>query len=167
PQPWHVGTTLVDAAIIALLGLLLWSRATHSWRILVPYFLVNLASSVVIAEVLGGPRAVPIVLQATVLGSASLFFGFFMVSEPRTAPSARWAMLVFGGLVGLSAALLPTLFAERPAISALGVLAPYLALFLGNAFAVLLPSARGTRRPNARSTRVPGRAFARPLNPER
>jgi hypothetical protein len=167
PQPWHVGTTVVDAALVALLGLILWSRATYSWRILVPYFLVNVGASVAIAQLLGGSHAVPIVVQATVLGSQSLFFGFFMVTEPRTAPSARWAMLVFGGLVGLSAALLPTVFAERPAISALGVLAPYLALFLGNAFAVLLPSARGTRRPNSTPTRVPGRAFARPLNPER
>lgn len=153
PQPWHVGSTLRDAELVALLGVILWTKATHTWRILVPYFATNIALSVFVAYRLAGVSAVPLVVQATVLGASTVFYGFFMVSEPRTAPSARPAMLLFGTVVGAAAALLPTLFAEYPMISALGVLAPYLALFVGNALTVVLPSARGIRRPAAQPSK--------------
>ncbi|HXQ94471.1 MAG TPA: RnfABCDGE type electron transport complex subunit D [Thermoplasmata archaeon] len=166
PQPWHVGVTTTDVALVALLGAILWSKATHTWRILVPYFAVNIAASLAVAEYLGGPSAVRLVFQASVLGAATVFYGFFMVSEPRTAPSARPAMLMFGALVGFTAAVLPVLFAEYPTYSALGVLTPYLALFIGNVFAVALPSARGARRPTTHPTSPPRRAAAGTPGPE-
>ncbi|MCI4358411.1 MAG: hypothetical protein L3J95_03090 [Thermoplasmata archaeon] len=147
PQPWHIGITRWDTLLVAVLGLVLWSKAWPTWRIWGTYFACNLIVVVAVADLLGGSKAVPLVLQTSLLGTTPVFFGLFMVTEPRTAPTARVAMLVFGSLVGASAALLPVLFAEYTAISALGVLAPYLALFVGNVFTVALPSARGIRRP--------------------
>ena len=146
PQPWHVGLTLWDTALIAALGLILWSRAWHTWRLWGVYFAVNTAATLAIADYLGGSHVLSIVLQTTVLGAAPVFYGFFMVSEPRTAPSARWAMVAFGAVVGAVAAILPLLFSERPSLVALGVLTPYLALFAGNVFAVVMPSARASQR---------------------
>lgn len=156
PQPWHVGITLQDAEVVAVLGLLLWTKAWHTWRLWATYFVVNIAMSLAIADLLGGAGAVPLVLQTVVTGGQTVFFGFFMVTEPRTAPSSRPAMLAFGALVGAAAALLPTLFATYPELYALGVLAPYLALFAGNLLTAALPSARGVRRerPAARPVSV-------------
>jgi Na+-translocating ferredoxin:NAD+ oxidoreductase RnfD subunit len=149
PQPWHVGVTLQDTELVAALGLILWTRAWHSWRLWAMFFATNIAATLLLADYLGGSSILPLVIQTSVLGAAPVFYGFFMVSEPRTAPSNRRAMVVFGALVGVSAAVFPVLFAEYPNISALGVLTPYLALFLGNIFAVALPSARAARQPLA------------------
>ena len=147
PQPWHLGSQPIDTALAAVLGLILWSRAWHTWRIWVPYFALNLGATAVIAELFGGPSAVPLALQVAVLTAETIFFGLFMVTEPRTAPTSRRAMIVFGATVGAAAALMPLAFSEYPLLSALGVLAPYLALFIGNVLTVALPSSRGTRRP--------------------
>jgi Na+-translocating ferredoxin:NAD+ oxidoreductase RnfD subunit len=146
PQPWHVGLTFDDTILVAVLGVILASRAWHTWRIWVLYFVTNIASTLLLADYLAGSSVLPLVIQTSVLGAAPVFYGFFMVSEPRTAPSNRRVMFLFGAIVGVSAALFPVLFVEIPAISALGVLTPYLALFLGNAFAVALPSSRGRHR---------------------
>lgn len=148
PQPWHVGLTLHDTILVAALGLILWSRAWHTWRLWAVFFATNVTATLLLADYLAGSSVLPLVIQTSVLGAAPVFYGFFMVSEPRTAPSNRRAMVVFGGLVGISSAVFPILFAEYPQMLALGVLTPYLALFLGNLFAVALPSARGARRPS-------------------
>lgn len=151
PQPWHVGLTLRDTELVAILGLILWSRAWHTWRIWVLFFVTNIAATLLLADYLAGSSVLPLVIQTSVLGAAPVFYGFFMVSEPRTAPSNRRAMLIFGALVGISAAVMPVLLAEFPTYSALGVLTPYLALFFGNVFAVALPSARGAHRSSSSS----------------
>jgi enediyne biosynthesis protein E5 len=149
PQPWHVGLTLRDTELVAALGLLLWSKAWHTWRLWVVFFATNIAATLLLADYLAGSSVLPLVIQTSVLGATPVFYGFFMVTEPRTAPSARRAMIIYGALVGVSAAVFPVLFAEYPTYSAFGVLTPYLALFLGNVFAVALPSARGSRRPSS------------------
>lgn len=159
PQPWHVGSTLPATAVVLLLGLILWTKAVHTWRIWAVYFVTNIVLSVGIAGYLGGVHAIPLVLQATALGASTVFYGMFMVTEPRTAPSARRPMIAFGAIVGVAAAVLPTLFAEYPVISALGVLCPYLALFAGNLFTLALPTARGVRK----AAPSPTRTAVRPL----
>lgn len=161
PQPWHVGLTLDDTILIAVLGLILWSRAWHTWRLWAVFFFVNIAATLVLADYLAGSSVLPLVIQTSVLGSAPVFFGFFMVTEPRTAPSARWAMIAFAGLVGLSAALLPILFGKNADLNALGVLTPYLALFFGNIFAVVIHSARGAQHSVKATAPVPRTAPAR------
>ena len=145
PQPWHLGFTLTDTVLIAILGLILWSRAQHTWRLWGAYFAVNLAVTAGIALYLGGHSAVPLAVQAALLGPAPVFYGLFMVTEPRTAPSSRRAMLVFGTGVGAAAALLPAVFGLVLVLSPLGVLAPYLALFVGNAYAIATRSGRPSR----------------------
>jgi Na+-translocating ferredoxin:NAD+ oxidoreductase RnfD subunit len=160
PQPWHVGLTLDDTLLIGVLGVILASRAWHSWRLWGVYFATNIATTLLLADYLAGSSVLPLVIQTSVLGSAPVFYGFFMVSEPRTAPSSRRAMVLFGAVVGVTAGLFPVLFAENLAISALGVLTPYLALFAGNLLAISLPAARGVRRP---SRSIPG--GARPTRP--
>lgn len=151
PQPWHVGVTLSDTLLVAVLGLVLWTRARHTWRLWVAYFAANVAAAGLIAYDLGGHAAVPLALQAALLGPAPVFYGLFMVTEPRTAPSSRPAMLVFGAVVGVAAAGLPAAFALLPLLAPLGVLAPYLALFAGNAYAVAGRSHVGARPTAARA----------------
>ncbi len=165
-QPWHVGFSLGDSALLAALGLVPWSRAWHTWRLWAVYFAVHFAATLALADLLGGSSVLPLVVQTTVLGGAPVFYGFFMVTEPRTAPSARWAMVAFGVLVGATSAVLPVAFAQAPDLVALGVLTPYLALFTGNLFAAALPSARAARRtvpvtsPARSAARLPGRPAA-------
>lgn len=161
PQPWHVGLTLNDTILIAVLGLFLWSRAWHTWRLWAVFFLVNITATLLLADYLAGSSVLALVIQTSALGAAPVFFGFFMVTEPRTAPSARWAMIAFAILVGLSAAGLPILFGKNVDLNALGVLTPYLALFIGNIFAVAIPSARGAQHTVRAPTPAPRPAPAR------
>ncbi|HEV2428885.1 MAG TPA: RnfABCDGE type electron transport complex subunit D [Thermoplasmata archaeon] len=156
PQPWHVGATWTDSALVGVLGLILWSKAWPTWRIWGAYFVANAVAVALIADLLAGGRAVAGVLETSVFAATPIFFGLFMVTEPRTAPTARWGMWLFGGLVGSAAAVLPAVFAELPAYSALGVLAPYLALFVGNVVTAALPSARGVHRPTPRPAQGTG-----------
>ncbi len=146
PQPWHVGLTLTDAALVAVLGLVLWSRAWHTWRLWVVFFAVNAVASLALAEYLAGSSVLLYVAQTILIAPAPVFYAFFMVTEPRTAPSARRPMILYAAVVGASAAAFPFLFAKYPVVSALGVLAPYLALFVGNLYTTVVPSARGVRR---------------------
>jgi enediyne biosynthesis protein E5 len=166
PQPWHVGLTLRDTELVAALGLILWSRAWHTWRLWGVFFATNIALTLLLADYLAGSSVLPLVVQTSVLGAAPVFYGFFMVTEPRTAPSNRRAMLAFGALVGVSAAVFPVLFAEYPTLTALGVLTPYLALFIGNVFSVALPSARGVRRPSPSPRPAAGKPASGMTSPE-
>ncbi len=145
PQPWHVGVSVTDTLLVGVLGLLLWVRARHGWRLFTVYFATNVASAAAVALTLGGHAAVALAVEAAILGPAPVFYGFFMVTEPRTAPSSRSAMVVFGALVGVSATVLPVVLALVPVVAPLGVLAPYLALFVGNVYAGLGRSGRPSR----------------------
>ncbi|HKS59549.1 MAG TPA: hypothetical protein VJS68_02080 [Thermoplasmata archaeon] len=147
PQPWHVGTTLDQTVLVAILGLILWSRAWHTWRLWGVYFAANLSATALIAFLLGGAGSLGLALPPVLMGSAPVFYGMFMVTEPRTAPSARGRMILFGALVGVLAAGLPALLSEYPEVSALGVLAPYLALFIGNLLALTGRAPGAARRP--------------------
>lgn len=169
PQPWHVGLTLRDTALVALLGVVLWSRAWHTWRLWIVFFVVNAAVTLALAEYLVGSSILLFVAETVLLAPAPVFYGFFMVTEPRTAPSARRPMILYAAMVGASAALLPFVFGKYPSISALGVIAPYLALFVGNIFTTVVPSARGVRRrPNVAGTskRMPSPVRAPSAVPE-
>ncbi len=146
PTSWHVGLTLEETVLVAALGGLLMVRAPHAWRIPVFYFATYLTLVVAFAFALGAGAHWTQSLLLEGLSGESVFFGFFMVTEPRTAPSARWAMAAFGILVGIVSAGFPVLFTEVPVLNALGVIAPFLALFTGNLFTLVLPSARGVQR---------------------
>ena len=149
PTSWHVGLAPEVSVAIALMGALLVARAPHTYRLPLGYFAAYLPLTVLLTFALGGAKHWLSVLELGALGPASIFFGVFMVTEPRTAPSARPAMWVFAILVGAVSAGFPVLFTEIPILGAFGVIAPFLALFVGNVFTFALPSARGARRPVA------------------
>ncbi len=151
PQPWHVGTSLTDTILVIALGAILWTQAWPTWRLWGVFLATNLGAVAAVAWSLAGPPAMTLAVEAAALGPAPMFYAFFMVPGPRTAPSARRPMAMFRAVAGTSAAVLPVLFAEAPLVSALGVLVPYLALFLGNLLAVILPSSRGVHRPARRA----------------
>jgi|GEM_PF-6728662 len=144
---WHVGLTPTDSIVMAVLGAVLVARAPHTFRLPIGYFAAFMPLTVALTVALGGARHLVLLLEEGALGPASIFFGMFMVTEPRTAPSARPMMWVFAISVGVVSAALPVVFTEVTALGAFGVLAPFLALFVGNVLTVALPSARGARRP--------------------
>lgn len=166
PQPWHVGLTMADTELIVVLGLVLWTRARHTWRLWAVYFVANAAAAIGLAQYLSPGIDVLYLVETTLLAPAPVFYGFFMVTEPRTAPSSRRSMILFGAVVGVSAAFLPVLIAEHPAYTALGVLTPYLALFVGNLYTSFAPAARGVaRRPLPRSARTLAPSSIGPSDP--
>jgi hypothetical protein len=139
---WHLVVTNADAVAVTLLGIVLVVRAPHTWRFPVYFFASYLVVALNLAVALGATSHLAL-LAAGWLVPGSLFFGFFMVSEPRTAPSARWAMPIFAVLVGITSAAFPVVFTLVPVLGPIGVLAPFLSLFSGNLFTLALPSARG------------------------
>ena len=155
---WHVGLTPVDALVVAVMGAVLIFRAPHTYRIAVGYFAAFLPLTAVLTLALGGGHHLLLLLEEGAIGPASVFFGVFMVTEPRTAPSSRLMMWAFAILVGVVAAALPVVFTEVPTLGAVGVLVPFLALFIGNLFTIVLPSARGARQTGCRESRPSDRA---------
>ncbi|HYK93404.1 MAG TPA: RnfABCDGE type electron transport complex subunit D, partial [Thermoplasmata archaeon] len=156
PTSWHVGLSNAEIGLVALLGVILMIRAPHAWRIPVFYFASNLIVVLALTFALGAGARWPMAIEYEVLSGASVFFGFFMVTEPRTAPSARWAMALFGIVVGVTSAAFPVLFTEVPVLGALGVIAPFLALMAGNAMTLILPAARGSQRSVPAPSAAPG-----------
>jgi hypothetical protein len=145
PNSWHVGVGWDAIALIVAAGVLLVARAPHTWRLPTFYFATYLPLSLALSFALGvGANWLDLFLLGT-LAPGAVFFGMFMVTEPRTAPSNRKAMVEFAILTGAASAVLPVIFTEVTAMSALGIIAPFLALFVGNVFTVALPTARGAR----------------------
>ncbi|HEV2165867.1 MAG TPA: RnfABCDGE type electron transport complex subunit D [Thermoplasmata archaeon] len=159
PSSWHVGVGATHQGLIVAFGALLVARAPHTWRLPVFYFAAALPLSVALSFLQGSGSHWLSLLEAGGLAPGALFYGFFMATEPRTAPSNRRAMIEYAALVGVAATGLPFLLTEITVLSGIGVLAPYLALFVGNLFTVALPSARGTQRATAQA---PERLPARP-----
>ncbi len=151
----------VGMGLVIVLGIVLTLRTPGSWRVPAGFF-VSYAVLTVLATLIVGEVTTPQVLLLGAFDPAILFFGFFMVPEPRSSlarPGERWS---FGLLVGVATAVLPALLPS---------LAPLVALLLGNLVAAahrarsfgapeaLAPvkesSRRGTRRRKTRRRREP------------
>ena len=163
---WWVGIGPFGEVAMLTLGTLLILRTPTAWRVPVVFLAVYGLLAVVQHLVIGAttdPRV--LVLQAA--DPATLFFGLFMVVEPRTSPPAAHEQVLFAGVVGISAAFLPIF------LPTLGVLA---SLLVGNLLAVTLrrsraelrvtpststPKAARARRVAALSTRSPTRTPSR------
>ena len=131
--------------LVVVLGVVLTLRTPGSWRIPVAFLLAYGLLSF-LGTLLFGEVTTPMVLLLGLLDPAILFFGFFMVPEPRTSvprPGDRW---VFGAVVGAATALLPAVLPS---------LAPLVALLIGNGIAVALRRRRVVEAP------VPAKAKAR------
>jgi hypothetical protein len=89
-----------------VLGGLLIARSLNSWRLPVVFLLTYGTLSIIQHVVLGSVTA-PDVLFLQVADPSILFFAFFLVPEPRTAPGPAHEKILYAGVVGISAALLP------------------------------------------------------------
>ena len=156
PNSWHVGVSLQEEALVALFGTILIVKAPHTWRFPVFFFAAYIPLVMLIAVAYGGAANLAMIFTTEAVGSQAVFFAFFMVSEPRTAPSSRRAMILYALMLGSVTAILPLLFTELPYVGGLGMIAPFLALFVGNAYTVLAPASRGQRKaPSAKPVPAP------------
>lgn len=134
--------------LVVPLGIILTLRTPGSWRIPVSA-LGSYALLSVLGNLLFGKATAPQVLLLGALDPAILFFGLFMVPEPRTSPVETTDRLFFGLFVGIATALLPVV---------VPVLAPLLALLLGNVMAVVV---RGLQAPVVSDRRTARRSATR------
>lgn len=151
----------INVALVIVLGIVLTLRTPDSWRMPVS-FLSSYAALSIAGGLLFRKAISPQVLLLGAFDPSILFFGLFMISEPRTSPADSKDRLLFGALVGVATALLPAVIPS---------LAPLVALLLGNLMAVVtrrLPKAapepksrrgravrRGRRGPRNRHDRQP------------
>jgi len=149
---WWVAIGPTGEVAMLVLGALLLARNWRAWRLPLTFF-VAYGALTFVQQVFVIGSAPPNVLLLEAIDPVMLFFGLFMVVEPRTAPAAPHDQPLFAGVVGVAAALLPMV------LPALGIL---VALLVGNAVAVVLRrSATGTTAPVARPTAPVRRASKR------
>ena len=124
----------INEELVIVLGLVLLVWQLRNWRLPV-IFLGSYAALAIVERVIfslsSGIDLVPRVLFLAAVDPAVLFFGLFMVAEPRTAPSAKGLQPIFAVSVAAGAALLPLVL---PTISAL------VGLLIGNLIAVAMRS---------------------------
>lgn len=143
----------LEVALIVVFGLLLVLRQKSTWRFPLFFFLAYLPLFLILSRSLSPSLSISAYWVADVyLSPQILFFAFFMVPEPRTAPAApRW-IIVFSLLVGGMSAIIPVALNSNPQLSVVGAIAPFLALFVGNGFAV---AQRWWRRPKTVKVAAP------------
>ncbi|MCI4333544.1 MAG: RnfABCDGE type electron transport complex subunit D [Thermoplasmata archaeon] len=103
---WWVGIGPLGELAMVAAGVAVVLRSPKNWRIPATFFLVFAPLSVLLRFTYGTSLA-PSVIVLGVLDPSTLFFGLFMVTEPRTAPANVHLHLVYATLVGWGAAFLP------------------------------------------------------------
>ena len=153
----------IGMGLVVVLGVVVTLRTAGSWRIPFAFFL-SYATLSILGNLLVGEVTSPQVLLLGAVDPAVLFFGFFMVPEPRTSPVRSADRWIFGLVVGVATGLLPAVLPS---------LAPLVALLFGNGVAAVIrrfrltqaplaepekqaPARRPTRRQQARRRRAPG-----------
>jgi Na+-translocating ferredoxin:NAD+ oxidoreductase RnfD subunit len=119
--------TVGEFAMLAMGGLLLL-RNWRAWRLPAAFF-ATYAVLAVFQHVIVGASTDPRILFLEAIDPVMIFFGLYMVAEPRTAPAALRAQTLYAGVVGVAAALLP-IFTPTIAV--------FLALFVGNLMSVAM-----------------------------
>jgi Na+-translocating ferredoxin:NAD+ oxidoreductase RnfD subunit len=155
---WWVSVGPYGEVVMLGVGALLLVRNFRSWRIPVGFFV---AYGLVVAAVhlLVSATVDSNVLLLAIVDPATLFFGLFMVTEPRTSPGEPALQPIYGAAVGVGAAVVPL------ALPSLGVL---VALLLVNvSVAVLRGASTVWRAPHGDGResrgRSPRRRTDRPL----
>ncbi len=155
---WWVAIGPSGEFAMLLLGALLLARNWRAWRLPVTFFAAYAALTLV-QHVLVGASTSPNVLLLETIDPVTLFFGLYMVVEPRSSPAVPYEQPLFAGIVGVAAALLPTVLPS---------LALFLALLIGNILALVLrrspmgviapvarPAASARRSPKHRGAPAP------------
>jgi len=122
PATWWVGGSVYLLPVVLIGGLLIL-RKLQRFDMFVAYLLAQLLVLAMTSDI----AQMPMVLNETFLSSPLLFLGFAMLTEPLTAPTARWPGLAFGAIVGVLSA--PPIHIGDFYFS------PELALLVGNVFA--------------------------------
>jgi len=144
---WWVGVSPAGEIAVGVVGVLLVLRSPSNWRIPATFFLVYGVVAGLVHFLFGGILSGELLLLYT-FDSVALFFGFFMVVEPRTAPSDPALQPMYAGTVAVAAVLLPLV------MPSLGIL---VALLFGNLIAIALRRAEPDRTAVASPSRRPGR----------
>lgn len=138
----------IGMALVVILGIVLTLRTPGSWRIPLAFFL-SYATLSVFGNLIVGEVTSPQVLLLGAFDPAVLFFGFFMVPEPRTSVPRSTDRWIFGLVVGVATAILPAFLPS---------LAPLVALLLGNGAALVLRRSHAVEIPTVQvKTRAPPR----------
>ena len=95
PATWWVGGTVWLLPIMIIGGVLIL-RKVQRFEMFATYVVAYLAMTLLTAT----PDMYGELLGQTFLSSPLLFAGFAMLTEPMTAPAAKWPSLAFGALVG-------------------------------------------------------------------
>ncbi|MCI4358254.1 MAG: hypothetical protein L3J95_00165 [Thermoplasmata archaeon] len=132
---WWAGVGPWGNEVLVALGVGLVLRSLTSWRLAATFFVVYAPFSVAMKVIVGAALA-PKLLVLGVLDPATLFFGLFMVVEPRTAPADPLLHPLYAAMVAFGAVFLPL------AMPGPGVL---VALLLTNLGAVAFRVARDVR----------------------
>lgn len=140
----------ISELLVVAFGITLavWQRST--WRLPVAFLLAYAALAVlmrVVASLSSGLVLIPQVLLLTAVDPTVLFFGLFMVAEPRSAPSDVPTQTIVAIVVAATAAMLPL---------GLPSLALPLALLVGNLVTVVIRwrGPLAARRPAEAPTRA-------------
>jgi hypothetical protein len=158
---WWVALGSYGDYLMVALGVLVNLRSWRGWRLPATFFVAFALLSGLEHFLFGGVTSLR-VLALSVIAPATLFFGLFMIPEPRTSPADPGAMPLYAGCVAVGASFLSVV------VPTAGVL---VALLSGNLLSLVLrrlptasarketaPAARGrVRRPTVRSTRAPSR----------
>jgi ferredoxin-NADP reductase len=122
PATWWVGGNLALLPFV-LAGGLLVVRKVQRFDMVGAFIATNLAATLATTE----PSAWGEALNQSLLYSPLLFLGFAMLTEPLTAPQAKWPRIAYGAIVGILSSANIHVGDFYPA--------PEMALLIGNLFA--------------------------------
>ncbi len=182
PVAWAVGgwpavgvaTSKVNELALAIIfGITLIVRQRNTWRFPAFFFATAVPLQIAITLIQGG-TVDQSSLSLTILPPLTIFYGLWMVPEPRTAPSAPKHMWRFSILVGVLYVLLGTFWTLQDAsivtFSAWSAIDPFVALFAGNIYAIVSRRVRVKKpvkadAPMSLASSAPSRsgAFAAPM----
>ncbi|HYK92527.1 MAG TPA: RnfABCDGE type electron transport complex subunit D [Thermoplasmata archaeon] len=143
---WWVALGTTGELLMLALGVVVLARSWRTWRLPVTFLIAYAALATLYHFLYGGATSLP-VLALSVFDPTALFFGLYMVPEPRTAPSDPHAQPLYSAVVAVLAVFSPLIFPT------LGLL---IGLLAGNILSAVL------RRHSAASEASADRVGSRP-----
>jgi Na+-translocating ferredoxin:NAD+ oxidoreductase RnfD subunit len=103
---WWAGIGPYGEWVLVALAIALIARAPTNWRLPVTFFVIYAPFSVAMKLIVGAALA-PKLLALGVIDPATLFFGLYLVAEPRTAPANPHLQPLYAAVVAFGAVFLP------------------------------------------------------------